>query len=313
MDLEEWKKRFLEYTEIEKGRSIHTVENYDRYLSRFLAYAKLKNPKDINYEIVREFRLWLNRQPATEARRGVPGSTLKKRTQNYYLIALRAFLKYLMRQGVEGVMSPEKIELAKVSERELDLISSQDLNRLLKAPEGDSLAALRDTAILELLFSTGLRVSELCRLSRDLDLSRDEFSVRGKGEKVRVVFLSDTAKDALKAYLHKRTDVDEALFVQIGRGGEKSQSKKDGSLRLTSRSVERIVKQCAIKSGISKKVTPHVIRHSFATDLLENGADLRSVQVLLGHASIVTTQIYTHVTDSKLKEIHKQFHDKGRK
>ncbi len=312
MELNEWKRRFLEYTEIERGRSINTVENYDRYITRFIEYTKLKNPEEINYEIIREYRLWLNRQPVTKSSHGAPLTTLKKRTQNYYLIALRAFLKYLMRQGV-SVMSPEKIELAKVSERELDLISSQDLGRLLKAPAGENLAALRDTAILELLFSTGLRVSELCRLSRDIDLSRDEFSVRGKGEKVRVVFLSDTAKKALKCYLNKRTDVDDALFIQVGRGGEKSLLKKEGSLRLTPRSVERLVKHYAIKSGISKKVTPHVIRHSFATDLLENGADLRSVQALLGHSSIVTTQIYTHVTDSKLREVHKQFHDKKRK
>ncbi|OGZ06224.1 MAG: hypothetical protein A2845_00235 [Candidatus Lloydbacteria bacterium RIFCSPHIGHO2_01_FULL_49_22] len=313
MDLHEWKKHFLEYTEIEKGRSIHTVENYDRYLTRFLEYSKLTQPSDITYDVVREYRLWLNRQLATESRRGVPETTLKKRTQNYYLIALRAFLKYLMRQGAENIMSPEKIELAKVSERELDLISTQDLDRLLMAPRGDTLVALRDTAILELLFSTGLRVSELCGLPRDLDLSRDEFSVRGKGEKVRVVFLSETAKAALKAYLHRRTDVDDALFVQVGRGGERSQIKKEGSLRLTSRSVERLVKHYAIKSGISKKVTPHVIRHSFATDLLENGADLRSVQALLGHANIATTQIYTHVTDSKLREVHKLFHDKRKR
>ncbi len=309
MELNEWKRRFLEYTEIEKGRSVLTVENYDRYITRFLLHTNLKRPEDINYEVVREYRLWLNRQTVQGARRGASTETLKKRTQNYYLIALRAFLKYLTAQDVK-VMSPEKIELAKVSERELDLISSKDLNRLLQSPDGSDLASLRDRAILELLFSTGLRVSELCGLPRELDLSRDEFSVRGKGEKVRVVFLSDTAKDALKAYLHKRTDVDDALFVQVGRGGDKSQLHKEGSLRLTSRSVERIVKHHAVKSGISKKVTPHVIRHSFATDLLENGADIRSVQALLGHASIVTTQIYTHVTDSKLREVHKQFHDK---
>lgn len=313
MTLQEWKRRFLEYTEIEKGRSMHTVENYDRYISRFLDHTKLSDPTDIDYEVVREYRLWLNRQLATESRRGVVSTTLKKRTQNYYLIALRAFLKYMMRQGLEGVMSPEKIELAKVSERELDLISSEDLNRIMEAPGRETLSALRDTAILELLFSTGLRVSELCGLSRDLDLSRDEFSVRGKGEKVRVVFLSNTAKDALKDYLCKRTDTDDALFVQIGRGGEVAQSKKEGSLRLTPRSVERLVKHYAVKSGISKKVTPHVIRHSFATDLLENGADLRSVQALLGHANIATTQIYTHVTDSKLREVHKMFHDKRKR
>lgn len=309
--LKEWKQRFLEYIEIEKGRSLKTVENYDHYLSRFIEQAKLDRAEDISHETIREFRLWLNRQSATPNAKRVVGGTLKKRTQNYYMIALRAFLKYLTRQGVE-VYSPEKIELAKTSERELDLIGNSDLERLLTSPKGDSLRALRDRAILELLFSTGLRVSELCSLSRDLDLSRDEFSVRGKGEKIRVVFLSDRAKRTVKAYLDKRVDVDPALFINIGRGGEKSIAGKEGSLRLTSRSVERLVKHYAIASGISKKVTPHVIRHSFATDLLENGADLRSVQALLGHANIATTQIYTHVTDSKLREIHKQFHGKKR-
>ena len=308
MDINDWKRRFLEYIEIEKGRSVKTVMNYDHYISRFIEYAKIAKPEDITYDVIREYRLWLNRQIARETKKGVPSATLKKRTQNYYLIALRAFLKYLIRQEVK-VMPPERIELAKTPEHELDLISSADLNRLLNSPEGDSLTALRDRAILGLFFSTGLRVSELCSLPRDLDLSRDEFSVRGKGEKVRVVFLSESARRAVKDYLDKRTDVDDALFVQIGRGGEKSTAKKEGSLRLTPRSVERLVKQYAIKSGISKKVTPHVIRHSFATDLLENGADLRSVQALLGHANIATTQIYTHVTDSKLREIHKKFHD----
>ena len=255
---------------------------------------------------MREYRLWLNRQPATEAKRGVPPTTLKRRTQNYYLIALRAFLKYLAREGVT-VLSPEKIELAKTPDRELDLISAQDLDRLLAAPLGADLATLRDKAILELLFSTGMRVSELCSLSRDIDLARDEFSVRGKGEKIRVVFLSSSAKDAIKAYLNKRTDVDDALFIHIGRGGEKTLAKKEGSLRLTSRSVERLVKHYAVKAGITKKVTPHVIRHSFATDLLQNGADIRSVQALLGHANIATTQIYTHVTDNQLREVHRSF------
>lgn len=312
MELNEHKRRFLEYIEIEKGRSIKTVMNYNRYLTRFLEHTKLREPEDITDEAIREYRLWLNRQLAQEAKRGLPSSTLKKRTQNYYLIALRAFLKYLIRQGVK-VLPPDRIELAKAPERELDLISAGDLSRLLASPSGDSLQALRDKAILELFFSTGLRVSELCSLPRDLDLSRDEFSVRGKGEKIRVVFLSDEAKAALRAYLSKRTDVDDALFVQVGRGGEKSTAKKEGSLRLTSRSIERLVKHYATKSGITKKVTPHVLRHSFATDLLENGADLRSVQALLGHANIGTTQIYTHVTDSKLREVHKQFHSKRQK
>lgn len=308
MDVLTWKQRFLEYIEIEKGRSVLTVENYDRYLSRFIAHTKVRDPEDITYDMVREYRLWLNRQSAQAGKRGGV-DTLKKKTQNYYLIALRAFLKYMAREGV-SVMSPEKIELAKAPDRQLDLITSADLGRLLTSPDTSTLAGLRDTAILQLFFSTGLRVSELCGLSRDLDLTRDEFAIRGKGEKIRVVFLSDEAKKAIKAYLAKRTDVDDALFVQIGRGGVVAQQKKTGSLRLTPRSVERTVKHYAIKSGISKKVTPHVLRHSFATDLLQNGADLRSVQALLGHANIATTQIYTHVTDSRLKEVYKQFHNK---
>ncbi len=309
MDILQWKQRFLEYIEIEKGRSVLTVKNYDRYLVRFINHTHVSAPEDITYDMVREYRLWLNRQSAQSSNGAGGVDTLKKKTQNYYLIALRAFLKYMAREGV-SVMSPEKIELAKAPDRQLDLISSADLGRLLHAPDQSTLPGLRDTAILQLFFSTGLRVSELCGLSRDLDLTRDEFAIRGKGEKIRVVFLSDEAKKSIKAYLAKRTDVDDALFVQIGRGGVVAQQKKTGSLRLTPRSVERIVKHYAIKSGISKKVTPHVLRHSFATDLLENGADLRSVQALLGHANIGTTQIYTHVTDNRLKEVYKQYHNK---
>jgi site-specific recombinase XerD len=299
-DLKKLKTEFLEYLEIEKGRSLKTVENYDRYLDRFLAHSKITSPVRLTEEAVREFRLHLNREP------GVSGS-MKKKTQNYYLIALRAFLKYLRKRGVES-LSPERIELAKASGRDLDLMSSAELERLMGAPKGDSLAALRDRAILELFFSTGLRVSELCSLDTDLDLTRDEFSIRGKGEKVRVVFLSPAAKAAIKKYLGKRGDIDEALFIQLGRA-----SKQAKDLRLTPRSVERIVKQYAIKAGITRKVTPHVIRHSFATDLLENGADLRSVQALLGHENIATTQVYTHVTDKHLREVHKTFHGKRRR
>jgi len=177
-----------------------------------------------------------------------------------------------------------------------------------KTTKDDELKSLRDKAILELLFSTGLRVSELCSLTRDLNLNADSFPIRGKGDKVRVVFISDDAKNALKKYLAKRVDVDDALFIRLNK--EKSRA---GDLALDKRSIERIVKQNAIKAGISKKVTPHVIRHSFATDLLSNGADLRSVQMLLGHANISTTQIYTHVTDTQLRDVHKKFHDKGRK
>ena len=288
-DLKHLKTAFLEYLEIEKGRSVKTVENYDRYLTRFLAFSKITAPGNITEQSVREFRMNLNR------------NNLKLKTQNYYLISLRAFLKFLRKRDIES-LNPERIELAKVGQRDLDLITSDELNRLIDGPKGDSsLAGLRDRAILELFFSTGLRVSELCALNRDIDLSRDEFSVRGKGEKVRVVFLSPAAKAAIKAYEAKRGDVEEALFISTS------------NTRLTPRSIERIVKGYAIKAGITRKVTPHVIRHSFATDLLENGADLRSVQALLGHQNIATTQVYTHVTDKHLREVHKKFHGQRRK
>ena len=300
------KQEFLEYIEIEKGRSLNTVRNYDLYLTRFIAYGKIKNPKDITERLLREYRLWLNRQLA----KNINGrqDTLKKRTQNYYLIALRSFLKYLAKRGVAS-LAPDQIELAKVPERSLDLISLDELARLMKATEGDEIKHLRDRAMLELLFSTGLRVSELCSLPRDINLKSDELSVRGKGDKIRVVFISDDAKTTLKKYLDKRDDMDDALFVQTRTGGAKLAEDRD-TLRLTPRSVERIIKYYAVKAGISKKVTPHVIRHSFATDLLRNGADLRSVQMLLGHANIGTTQIYTHITDSELRNIHKKFHNK---
>lgn len=301
------KTEFLEYVEIERGRSIKTVENYDRYLSRYLSYSKVKNPKDITERSIREFRLHLNRQPAMSSGRPGVAATLKLKTQNYYLIALRAFLKFLRKREIES-LNPEKIDLAKVGARDLDLITSDELTRLISGATGQTLRTSRDRAILEMFFSTGLRVSELCSLNRDLDFSRDETSVRGKGEKVRVVFFSPEAKRAVKAYLDKRKDLDDALFVQMGKNAKGA---KD--LRISPRSVERIVKHYAIKAGITRKVTPHIIRHSFATDLLQNGADLRSVQAMLGHANIATTQVYTHVTDKHLREVHKRFHGSNRK
>lgn len=297
-------REYLEYLEIERGRSLKTIENYERYLTRFLVASDAKNTSDINDELIRTFRLWLNRQEAGV--RAGRAETLKKKTQNYYLIAIRSFLKYLRKRGVDSY-APEKIELAKVAERTIDLLSSQDLNRLLASPSGDSLKELRDKAILELFFSTGLRLSELCALQRDIDLTRDEISVRGKGEKVRVVFISDDAKKAITAYLKKRTDMDDALFVS-----ETKRIRDDGSSRLTPRSIERMVKHYAAKAGIMDKVTPHILRHSFATDLLYNGADIRSVQMMLGHSNISTTQIYTHITDSELRNVHKKFHGKGK-
>src|SRR3990167_690645 len=302
-DLEQLKRQFLEYVEIERGRALKTVENYNHYLSVFLEQTKVKKPNEINDNMLREFRLWLNRQSTGFLKK--KGETLSKKTQNYYLIAIRAFLKYLARQEIKSMPS-ERIELAKVSERSLDLITDAELGRLLKAPKGDSVKSLRDKVILHLLFSTGLRVSELCNLDRDIDLKNDEHSIRGKGGKVRVVFFSDEAKKALRDYLGKRKDLDDAMFAQLSKNGNFGKK----GLRINKRSVARIIKQYAIAAGISKKVTPHTMRHLFATDLLSNGADLRSVQALLGHANIGTTQIYTHVTDKHLRDIHKKFHNR---
>ena len=216
-DLEQLKRQFLEYVEIERGRALKTVENYNHYLSVFLEQTKVKKPNEINDNMLREFRLWLNRQSTGFLKK--KGETLSKKTQNYYLIAIRAFLKYLARQEIKSMPS-ERIELAKVSERSLDLITDAELGRLLKAPEGDSVKSLRDKAILHLLFSTGLRVSELCNLDRDIDLKNDEHSIRGKGGKVRVVFFSDEAKKALRDYLGKRKDLDDAMFAQLSKKGK---------------------------------------------------------------------------------------------
>ncbi|MDP2669098.1 MAG: tyrosine-type recombinase/integrase [bacterium] len=304
--LEALKKEFLEYLEIEKGRSLKTVENYDRYLKRFFGYSKAQKPKDITEETVRNYRLWLNRF------KDVSGETLSRQTQNYYIIALRMFLKYLSRRNEES-LDAEKIELAKLPQRELDLLENADLERLLNAPlallkpvrqlaGGTSqgkpqVKLLRDSAILEMFFSTGLRISELCALGADdINLKRGEFSVRGKGGKIRVVFLSDSAKKAVAAYQDRRQDADSEYLFPVAP-----------------RSIQRMIKKYAVKAGITKKVTPHVLRHAFATDLLQNGADLRSVQAMLGHANISTTQIYTHFTDRQLGDIHKAFHGKKRK
>ncbi len=311
MTAEDAKRQFLEYIEIERGRAVKTIENYDHYLTRYFKQMGVKKVSDISEQNIREFRLWLNRQPSyAKASQGRPG-TLKRRTQNYYMIALRAFLKFLRKRDIPAI-SPEKIELAKLPERHIDLITSAELARLMKAPreayekESDphkKLNYLRDSAILELLFSTGLRISELCALNSSIDLTRDEMSVRGKGEKVRVVFISPTAKEVVREYLKARKDMGEALFVD-GRANKLH--------RITPRDAQRHLKTYVAKAGITSVVTPHTLRHSFATDLLNNGADIRSVQQLLGHASIITTQIYTHITDSHLREVHKKFHGKSR-
>jgi len=306
MDIKALLNDYLDYLEIEKNRSIKTRVNYERYLKKFLEFSKISRPEQISQDLVRQYRLWLNRQG------------IKKNTQNYHLIALRNLLKYLAKRDIE-ILPADKIELGKQSERQVIFLENNELERLLNAPDNDSFKSLRDRAILELLFSTGLRVSELGGLNRDsINLKSGEFAVRGKGDKVRLVFLSETAKTALKNYLQKRQDIDEALFIRniSAQGGSASGGKnpaKSDNLRLTSRSIERLVHYYAAKAGLSKKVTPHTLRHSFATDLLINGADIRSVQALLGHSNITTTQIYTHITDKQLREVHQAFHGKQRK
>lgn len=306
---------FLEYVEIEKGRSLKTIENYHRYLKDFAVFLRdtgIDSVKDIKRQTIRDYRLKLNRQK-TFINKGENG-LLSKKTQNYYLISIRAFLKYLGMIG-KDVVSPETIELAKVPQREVSFMSDYELENLLAQPQKEldnkgsngkkteemsldtKRAIYRDKAILDLLFITGLRVSELCSLDRDIDMSNLEFSVRGKGSKVRVVFINEEMLKTIDKYreicgFSSKNAVSDKLF------------------HVTPRTVERIVKKYAIRAGISKKITPHVLRHSFATTLLRNGADIRSVQAMLGHASISTTQIYTHVTDSHLKNIHSQFHKK---
>lgn len=306
------KQDFLQYIEIEKGRSALTVRNYDHYLTRFLDFAHkqygVENTQDINDPMMRAYRVYLNRLEARKAKKGQAVETLDKKTQNYHLIALRAFFKYVRRQGVQGY-DPERIELAKTQSRELDLISDKELASLFAVPDTATLGGLRDRALLEMLFATGLRVSELCSLNRDTDFSHGEISVRGKGGKIRVVFVSPNAQASVKKYIGERTDIDEAMFIDHSPRA-KSRMKKEESIRLTPRSVERSINAYAEKAGIAKKCTPHVLRHSFATDLLYNGADLRTVQMMLGHASIATTQIYTNVTNTFLREQYEKFHGK---
>lgn len=283
-----------------------TIRNYEFYLKRFIDWAKDPATDGVTPDMIHDYRLYLNRME----RDGEPQG-LKKTTQNYHLIALRTYLKFLAKRDIP-TMAPEKIELAKQGTREVQFLEGGDLPRLLEAPDksdAQPIVKARDKAILELFFSTGMRVSELAKLKRDqINLKRDEFSVRGKGDKVRVVFLSQQARHSLGQYLDLREDEVPFMFVRHDRA--KSGSREVGPL--TPRSIERMVKHYAVAAGIPKKVSPHTLRHSFATDLLMNGADLRSVQAMLGHSSITTTQIYTHVTNQQLKEIHKAFHAKQR-
>jgi site-specific recombinase XerD len=311
---------FLEHLEIERNRSQKTLQNYDFYLRRFLEWFGDKSPSAITSEEVRKYRLWLNRLV------DVHGDELKKNTQNYHLIALRSFLKYLAKRDVE-TLAAEKIELMKMPDRDVSFLEGSDLNSILEMPlkliKQDTLTgqltAFRDKAILEMLFSTGLRVSELTNLKQDnINLKKEEFTIRGKGGKSRVVFLSEQAKYWMKKYLDLRQDINPFLFVshdkRSGKGKKigKKGNKEISDQPLTPRSVQRIVQKYAHAAGITKPVTPHTLRHSYATDLLQNGADIRSVQAMLGHSSITTTQIYTHITDKELRNVHKKFHGKGR-
>jgi site-specific recombinase XerD len=307
MEVQKLLKEYLDYLEIEKNRSPKTRENYERYLKFFFSYAKINNIDDINLETIKNFRIYLARLKDKN------NKTLKKITQNYYIIAIRNFLKYLIKRDFD-VVSPDKIELPKLPARQIEIIEYKDLERLLAAPSGEDLRSLRDRAILETLFSTGLRISELCRLNRYLDLDRGEISVRGKGDKLRIVFLSDRTKKAIKNYLGKRVDAEEALFVSLTKNSKfKTQNSPKIIGRIIPRAVQRLVAHYAKKTGIVNRLTPHGLRHLFATDLLINGADLRSVQELLGHSNISTTQVYTHLTNKELKEVHKVFHARRRK
>lgn len=294
-------KDFFDYLLIEKNRSIRTKVNYERYLKKFLDFAKISKPEDITSESVRSFRIYLNDQKTST------GSSIKKQTQFYHLIALRNFLKYLAKRDI-ATLAAEKIELGKMLARQIQFLESEELKRLLQAPKGDTLRPLRDKAILLTLFSTGVRVSELTSLNRNsIDFKRGEFTVLGKGDKLRVVFLSEPAKETIQLYLKKRQDVEDALFIRIPKN---ERFDNQSNLRITTRSIERMLKKYVVEAGIAKKITPHSLRHQFATDMLRNGADIRSVQAMLGHSHITTTQIYTHVTDETLREIHKKFHDK---
>jgi len=294
------KSDFLEYLEIEQNRSQKTLRNYDHYLTRLIDFAGDITVRDIDAELIRKWRLWLNRLGTNTS------DELDKSTQNYHLIALRSFLKYCAKRDIPA-LSADKIELARTRRKQVTFLNEDELTRLFSQPKLDTMPGIRDKAILELLFSTGMRVSELVGLDRDnINLKRREFMVRGKGEKDRPIFISPEAALCVQVYLDKRHDNTKPLFVRYS--GSKQVDLSGNFHRLTARSVQRMVARYAKLAGIVKHVSPHTLRHSFATDLLMNGADLRSVQALLGHSNISTTQIYTHVTDPHLKSIHERYH-----
>jgi site-specific recombinase XerD len=291
---------FLEYLEVEKNRSQKTAENYHLYLQRFVQFTEDTTIEKVTDETVRKWRLWLARLKDAQ------GQELSKITQSYHLIALRSFLRYLGKRGFESLPA-DHIELPRVPRKEVSFLQPEELERLFAQIKPEGLIGLRDRAIIALLYSSGLRVSELTKLDRShINVRRREFMVRGKGQKDRLVFIDDGSAELLEHYLTRRTDSLQPLFIRYGGHEAVDQSGDFG--RLTPRSVQRIVSHYARLAGITKKVSPHTLRHSFATDLLMNGADLRSVQTLLGHSNIATTQIYTHITDPHLKEVHTRFH-----
>lgn len=291
---------FLEYLEIEQNRSQKTIANYHHYLMRFVDYAGDITVDKITTELLRKYRLWLHRF------KDANGDEIATITQGYHLIALRSFLKFCTKNNIK-TLAPEKIELPKTTRKQVTFLSPEELESLFAQPDTTTQIGLRDRTILELLFSGGLRVSELVSLNKDqASTKRREFMVRGKGQKDRPIFMSNSTAQWVDEYLNKRTDDSPALFIRYG--GARAQDNSGDFLRLTTRSVQRMISRYAKLAGITKKVSPHTLRHSFATDLLMNGADIRSVQTMLGHSDISTTQIYTHVTDAHLKETHEKFH-----
>lgn len=296
---------YVEHLEVEGGRAARTAENYAQYLERFVEFTGDITVDKITSEVVRKYRLWLNRYKNNN------DDELSTLTQSYHLIALRGFLRYLSKRNISS-LTPEKIELPKTSRKQVTFLHFDEIERLLEQIDIDSEAGMRDRAIIELLFSSGLRISELVNLNRDhINTKRREFMVRGKGQKDRPVFISETAASRVSNYLDARNDSLVPLFISYSRNSTPSTS--GDFRRLTARSIERIINKYTKLAGITKHVSPHTMRHSFATDLLINGADLRSVQVMLGHSNISTTQIYTHVTDEHLREVHEKFHSDTKK
>lgn len=302
---------FLEYMEVERGSSPLTIRNYKHYLGRFADFLEKEGIRrdlpNINQDTVRKFRLYLNRLPSSNSKKkGSETKTLSRRTQGYHVIALRSFLRWLIKND-HKVMSPDKIDLPKVEERQVTFLTGEQVDKMLNAPSLSTIVGKRDKAILELLYSTGLRVSELVKLDKDkLDFTSREFGIVGKGGKARVVFLSKRAAEWVQNYLDARRDHFGPLFIR--HKGKVELTTPDEKMRLTARSVQRMIKKYSRKMKLPVDVTPHVLRHSFATDLLMAGADLRSVQEMLGHKNVQTTQIYTHVTNKQLRDVHEAFH-----